>query len=276
MITKLANVQRARGAAMLAVVGIGIQCAGQTTHEARRAIETADIVLFGVADARAAAWLRSLNPNAESFDYAHDGRTRRAIYRAMADRVLQELALGKRVCAVFYGSPSTLTQPAQQAVELAQSAGYPARIFPAVSFLECLFVDLQVDAAAQGCQILEGSAWLLSGRSLDPYAHIVLTQPAAIGARGLPTALAKVPMRRALSLLTRCLMQSYPSSHDVVVYEAASEPLQPFRAERMALVQLPDAHVSERSTLYIPPIGQAPIDPQRKQLLERLASATDD
>jgi uncharacterized protein YabN with tetrapyrrole methylase and pyrophosphatase domain len=256
--------------AALAVVGIGIRCPGQVTLEARRAIERADIVLFGVADAHAAAWLRELNDNIKSFAYPLDGRSRHAIYRAMAQSALAELDSGKRVCAVFYGSPSALTQPARQALKLARQAGYAACLLPAVSFLECLFVDLSVDPGEQGCQIYEASAWLRSRRVLDPYSHLILCQPAVVGAGGLPATVALTRVDRALELLRMRLAQTYPASQRVVVYEAATSALASFRADELTLAQLPSASVTERSTLYVPPVGPPPVDHELSTLLEQL------
>jgi hypothetical protein len=261
------------GGAALAIVGIGLQWEGQTTPAARRAIERADVVLCAVADAGAAAWLCSLNARAESFAYPRDGRARKDIYRAMVERIVAALQQGSRVCAVFYGSPSLLTWPAHEALRVARRLGFAACMLPAVSFLDCLLTDLHIDPGERGCSLYEAGEFLRTARSVDPYGHLVLAQIAAIGERATVADGQRARVVRSLALLVKRLTATYPPEHAVVVYEAATHPLAPFRADTIRLTDLPGADVGERSTLYVPPVGPAPIDEAMCIALEELSTA---
>lgn len=245
----------------LVVAGLGILWAAQTTLAACRAIERADSVLFGVSDPWAAGWIRTLSPEAESLPYPEDGRPRAAIYRAMVARILRELHVGRRVCAVFYGSPAILTCAAHGSVRRARQEGFAARMLPGVSFLDCLFSDLGIDPGDGGCQIFEGTDLLLRRRALDVHAHLVIAQIGLIGNRSTFGAAGAPEVQRGLCALCERLAADYTRAHEVVLYEAATHPLAPFRALRLKLAELPDAAVSALSTLYVPPLAPAPSDP---------------
>lgn len=238
--------------ASLFVVGIGIQWAGQTTAAARSAIERADRVLFAVADPFAADWIRSMNPAAESLRYPRDGGSRKQIYQAMVEQILIDLARGGRLCVVFYGSPAIMTLPAHLAIDRARAAGFSARMLPAVSFLDCLFCDLGVDPA-QGCQIYEASDFLQRQLPVVSEVHLILSQVALIGNRGAFSPDARQRIREGLERLTERLSRWFPPSHEVVIYEAAVNALEPARMEHIALRELSSASIEEVSTLYVPP-----------------------
>jgi hypothetical protein len=251
----------------LVVVGTGIQWGGQATIAAEKAIRGADRVLFAVGDPWAARWIRSLRPDAESLLYPRDGRPRKAIYGAMVERILEELRRGHRVCAAFYGSPSLLNAPAHEAVRRARAEGRRARMLPGVSSLECLCADLGIDPGEGGSQVFEAGDYLLRRRVADPHGHLVLCQIAVIGWSGVFDPNDRPRIRRGLALLGERLQAAYPPEHDVVLYEASSHPLTAPRIERIPLSALADAELREISTLYVPPLGPAPID---EDLLRRL------
>ncbi|MBX9568965.1 MAG: hypothetical protein K2X77_08725 [Candidatus Obscuribacterales bacterium] len=87
----------------LTVVGTGIRFT-QMTMESQAAIEAANKVLYLVADPLTAAWIRELNPTAESLHFLYeDGKDRGITYSEMVERILEEVRKGQDVCAAFYG-----------------------------------------------------------------------------------------------------------------------------------------------------------------------------
>jgi precorrin-2 methylase len=213
-------------------------------------------VFFAVTDEWAAAWLRELNANSRSFDYPRDGRYRTEIYAAMVRDILAALDAGQNVCAVFYGSPSWLTQPARLAIHRAREHGFAARMLPGVSSVECLFADLAVDAASGGLTVFEATEYLKLERSIDPTVQLVLCQIALIDHRRTGDADVE-RIREGLRRLQHRLLRAYSRDHEAVVYEASSHPLLAPRITRIALGALEDCPVSELSTLYVPPITSA-------------------
>lgn len=253
----------------LVVVGTGIQWWSQTTLAARGAIQLADQVLFAVADPWAARWIRELSPGAQSLPYPRDGQERRAIYRCMVDRIIGALKAGGRVCAVFYGCPAVLTQPAHDAIRRARAGGYLASMLAGVSFLDCLFADLAVDPGDQGCQVLEAGDFLVRKSPPNVHGHLVLCQIGMVGNRAAFDPDDDRFVRGALTLLGRRLRHHYSMDHEAVIYEAARQPGEQARVERIRLAELADARVSGISTLYIPPLCQAPFD---QEMLRELAA----
>ncbi|MGK3993475.1 SAM-dependent methyltransferase [Sorangium sp. So ce1024] len=265
------SVDRREGS--LVVVGTGIQWAGQTTLAARRAIEAADTVLFAVADAGTVGWLRSLRPDAVSLRYgASDGPPRRDIYRRMVDDILVEVRRGARVCAVFYGHPGVFSTPAHDAVRRARDAGFSARMLPGVSFLDCLVADLGIDPGHEGFLAYEATDFLIRRRPFAIHTPLVLSQIALIGNPHVFEPRARGRIQRGLAVLGEVLCDSYPISHEAVVYDASTHPIVPPRIVRQPLCDLGDASVSDVSTLYVPPVGPAPID---RGMLERLTGDDD-
>jgi hypothetical protein len=262
---------------VLVVVGTGIQWAGQTTLAARRAIEAADRVLFAVADEGTVRWIRDLRPDAVSFRYdGAGGRPRRRIYEEMVDDVLVELRGGLKVCAIFYGHPGVHCAPAHEAIRRAIAEGFSARMLPGVSFLDCLVADLGFDPGEMGLTVYEATDFLLRRRPFDVYTPLVLTQIAGIGNAGVFDPAAGDRMRHGLAVLAEALCARYRPAHEAVVYDASPHPLDPPRIVRCPLGKLAEAPATGVSTLFVSPLGPAPIDEAVRTQLGRMpGSGTD-
>lgn len=239
----------------LLVVGLGIQWGGQTTHEARRAIEAADRVLFAVADPFAARFARSLHPRAEALPYAAPGEPRLQAYEQIVEHILQALREGGKVCAVFYGDPSFLAYPAHQALRRARADGFQAQMLPGVSALSCLCADLGVDPGEDGCQVYEATRFLRRRPRFDTRAQLVLCQVGWIGQHVGFEPLATERVREGLVRLSAALAQHYPGDHPAIIYEAASHPLSPPRIVTTTVAALAEVAVSDCATLFLPPVA---------------------
>lgn len=242
---------------VLIVAGLGIQWAAHTTTAARRAIETADHVVSAVADPWAARWIASLNERHESLEYPRDGTPRAAIYEGMVARVLELLNQRYNVCAVFYGSPAWLAQPAHLAIARARQQGFAAQMLPGVSAVECLLTELGIEPGALGLQVYEATRFIVNAGACNPQSHLVLCQVGVIGQRASLRAAGRERVAGGLGLLQRQLSRHYPPEHALVLYEAASSPLQESRIEEHSLEKLCDACPSALSTLYVPPLAPA-------------------
>ena len=247
----------APGAGCLIVVGTGIEALGQITPAARRAVEQADDVVYSVGDPLTVEWITSINPRAESlFSFYRPGQDRRLTYAAQAERILRSVRTGRRVCAVFYGHPGMLVDPARLAIEQARAEGFPARMLPGVSSFDCLMADLGFDPS-DGCQMYEATDFLLRRRLADSSTPLVLWQLGVVGH------LEHQPGELSLdgvAVLAEALAERYGTAHEVVVYEAttfgACEP----QVERVALLDLVKAHITRGSTLFVPPLREPEVD----------------
>ena len=251
----------------LVVAGTGIELAGQITVAAQAHIEQADKVFFVVSDAGTAQWIRQLNPTAESLRV--DGvvaDTRREKYEEMVERLVDAVRAGDRVCAVFCGHPGVLCDPGHLAIQRVREGGYPTKLLPGVSAIDCLFADLGTDPAETGWQCFDATDFLICKRISDPCSALILWQVGMVGNPYYESYEA-----HGLSMLRQVLQESYAVDHEVVVYEAALYPGCDPLMERVPLSQLEDAPLSANSLLYVPPLQRATPDPVREvQLFKSL------
>lgn len=236
----------------LTIVGTGYQVAGQVSAQAIASIRHADEVWHLVGDPPTRQWLESLNPNARSLYDAYEvGAPRRAAYRKMVERLLAPARMGAQVCGAFYGHPGVFVLPSHTAVAQARAEGIEAQMLPAISAEDCLFADLEVDPARDGCQSHEATNFLIYRLRHDPRAALILWQIGAIGVATFENE--DLWSRQGLRVLAETLQETYPGTHEVVIYEAATLPLCSPRTEHLPLADLAAADVTTASTLYVPP-----------------------
>lgn len=248
------------GAGRLRVVGTGMKLAAQCTPEARGWIEDADVV-FTVVDGFTLYWLQQLNADVRSLSGLYGGgRTRRETYDAMCETILDAVRRGGSVVAAFYGHPGVFVDPGHVAVRRARAEGYDAEMLPGVSAEDCLFADLGFDPGRLGCQSFEATDFVVNNRRFDPTAVLILWQVAVVGDTSL---LVFESDPRRLQVLAEVLQETYPSTHVVTVYEAATVAVTRPRIEQLPLAELHRATVGQASTLYVPPLGRPAPDPAR-------------
>ena len=236
----------------LIVVGTGIRTIGQLTIEAIAWLKRADKVLYVVGDPIAEAVINQLNAEgAESLSHLYaEGKPRVQTYDQMVERVLECVRSGMVTCLACYGHPGVFVYPSHVSIRRARSEGFTARMLPGVSSEDCLFADLGVDPATSGCQSFEATDFLTNRRRIDPTSSVILWQ---IGVLGEATFKTDKYSLAALPLLIERLLQYYPPTHIVYLYEAAV-----FQGCEPTIFPVPihalgHAPLSVGCTLYVPP-----------------------
>jgi hypothetical protein len=243
----------------LVAVGTGIRTVGQLSTEAMAWIRKADKVLYVVSDPVAEETIRQLNPKgAESMAHFYgENKPRVETYKEMVEFTLAQLRTGHRVCVAVYGHPGVLVYPTHEAIRRARAEGFKARMLPAISTEDCLFADLGIDPVV-GCQSLEATDFLVNSRRIDPYSHVLLWQ---IGGLGDSTFKRHGFQIRGMPELVQKLTQYYPAGHIVYLYEASIFPCVEAMIRSGPLGYLPYVAPTPSSTLYVPPVSAAPLDP---------------
>lgn len=254
----------------LVVVGTGMRFVGHLTLEVQGHLEEADEVFLVVMNPATVQWIHDLRPNVhqlrlyrereEQKDSADEWE--RQVHESIAD-VLAPLRDGAHVCVVLDGHPAVLVRPVHQLVQRARAEGHVASILPGISAEDCLFADLEVDPAVHGCLSFEATDFLIRRRPLVPTSNLILRQIGLMGELALMGRYNKA----GVEVLADVLTQAYSPDHEVIVYEAAQFPMAPPGVIRTSLDDLPNANITDCSTLFVPPIGTAPLDPA---MLERL------
>ncbi|MGE0639487.1 MAG: SAM-dependent methyltransferase [Thermoanaerobaculia bacterium] len=248
------------------MVGVGIAGPAHVTREALAAIRAASTRLVLVADFLTLEWLEQLVPGFENLADAYAvGKSRDLTYAEMTERVLAPVRRGRKVAAIFYGHPGVFARSPHEAVRRARAEGYEARMYPAVSALDCLFADVGVDPGEVGCQEYEATDFLLRRRRFDPCSALVLWQIGVVGVFDYREE--ELWSREGLGILAEVLLETYPAEHEVVVYEASTLPLTPPVILRLPLGALGTADVTAISTLYVPPLPDRATD---RRMLRRL------
>jgi uncharacterized protein YabN with tetrapyrrole methylase and pyrophosphatase domain len=253
----------------LTIVGTGIDAGGQLTPQARDAFEHAEEALF-LADPVAAALLQEMNPRARSLHTLYEpGRPRLEAYEAMIAEMLVPLRAGRTVCAAFYGHPGIFVFPGQEAIRRARAEGFDARMLPGISAIDCLWCDLGIDPALDGCQIYHATDFIAQRRRPDTAAMLILLQ---INVIGQVTHLEQPDWSR-LPVLIEYLEEFYPADHDVIGYQASPWAVAKPIVERVALSELASASLRPGMTLVVPPATQGVADPEMARRLEIDAGA---
>ena len=230
-------------------------------------IRRADLV-FSLVDGFALDWLRHLNADCRDLSecYAED-RDRRESYAEMQNLILEQVRAGLGVCVVLYGHPGVFAQVGRKSIAQAHSEGLEIRMEPGISAEACLYADLDLDPGEHGVQSFEATQFLIQKRQIDPASLLLLWQ---ISQAGNIECVGFKARPRRIEVLVEKLMRWYPETTETILYEAATLPIQNFRAERVALSSLPDAVLNPATTLVIPPLVAAEAD---QAALRRLAEA---
>jgi precorrin-6B methylase 1 len=248
-----------RTSGSLTVVGSGIKAGLQTTQEAVWCIEKADKVLYLFADAVPASWVKGLNPSAQSLEgFYSPSKDRRQTYADMVEEILSWVRRGRDVCVVFYGHPGVFVAPSHEAIRRAREEGFRAQMLPGVSAEDCAFADLGLDPGAWGCQSFEATNFLLYRRSFDPSTPLILWQVAGVGILHGATQ----PSAAGLRVLADSLQEHYGPDHEVILYQASPYPVFDPIVQKFSLRDLPAAELTAMCSLYVPPIGPPPPNPE--------------
>jgi precorrin-6B methylase 1 len=235
----------------LACVGMGMTLGSHLTPLARSHIEQADVVFAALSDGIVEAWLRRMHGDVRSLQpYYEEGKSRMTTYRQWVDVMMAEVRSGKRVCGVFYGHPGVFAWSPHKAVEVARAEGFEAHMEPGISAEDCLYADLGIDPGRFGCQHFEASQLLFYERRVDPTAYLVLWQVGVVGDRSLARLQTDGAYRQ---VLVDVLGHDYPLDHEIIVYRAATLPIQKPGIRRILLRDLPHVPLAPEETVVLPP-----------------------
>jgi len=245
----------------LIVVGSGIKSIAHLTEETKVVIQKADKVLYLVNEENLKSWIQREAQEAESLEPIYFKFHKRTdSYHHITTHIVNEYQKFKTLCVVLYGHPTVFAESALNAVKMIKADKGNAFILPAVSSMDCLFSDLEIDPGEQGCFIIDATELLIYERSVDIHAHNLFCQISNLG-------MYDIKQTQKLNVLCDYLSNYYPQNTPVCIYEAATLPLRKPRIEWVKLHELKQVEVKPASTLYVPPITQKAISKKYLALL---------
>ncbi|HAU0782095.1 SAM-dependent methyltransferase [Legionella pneumophila serogroup 1] len=246
----------------LIVVGSGIKSVAHLTEETKKIIQNSDKVLYLVNEELVKQWIIRESKSAESLEPIYFNSSKRIdAYTNITLEIVRNYYQYTNLCVVFYGHPTVFAESALQAVKIIQAEKGNAIILPAISAMDCLFSDLQIDPGAQGCFSIDATELLIYERKLDPQSHVILWQIANLG-------MFNTQKTTKLNVLKDYLSNYYSNEQQICLYEAALYPTQKPRIEWLKLSSLEEVKINPISSLYIPPSPTTKLSTKYTELLE--------
>src|SRR3990167_199943 len=246
----------------LIVTGSGIKSVAHITEETKKVIQCADKVLYLVHEDTLKEWILREAKEAESLEPIYFSSNKRVdAYHQITAYIINEYKKVACLCVVFYGHPTVFADSALQAVKQIKVDGGDAVILPAISSMDCLFSDLEMDPGDQGCFSIDATELLIYEKSIDTSTHVILWQCANLGTHDLN-------QTKKLHVLVDYLTLYYANEHPVCIYEAAIYPSQKPRVDWITISSVASAKINASSTLYIPPANRGELSRKYFSLLE--------
>ncbi|GAB2912148.1 SAM-dependent methyltransferase [Rheinheimera gaetbuli] len=254
----------------LTCIGLGITLGSQLTELARNQLAAADVVFFHSNTHYLAGFLQQINPKLVDLQpFYQPGQPRSQSYQAMLDAVIAAVTAGQNVVWACYGHPGVASWPPHEAIRQLTALGYNAKMQAGIAADACLYADLGIDPVAEGCQQFEASQFLFYQRTVDVSAYLILWQVAIAG----DFSLAKLESDSGyIDILCQHLLQWYPPTHQVILYEAADLAIWQHRAELIPISALAQARLNQITTLVIPPLRPKSVN---RQMLDKLGVPLD-
>ncbi len=234
----------------LVIIGSGIKSVSHITLEGLSYVKCADTIIYAVADSITQYWIEKQNANCISLDvFYEEGKPRIDTYKDMISEIDKNLNANSLTCCVFYGHPGIFVYASHKAIELARQKNIEALMLPGISSLDCLFADLSIDPATNGCQMYEATDFLIYEREIDLSTPLILWQ---VGIVGLLRHTEKLANHHQIEVLKSYLLNFYGYNHKVILYEAAQLPIEEAKIIETRIEDIKKPMLSTKTTMFIP------------------------
>lgn len=238
----------------LIIAGTGIKFLSHLTYETQAAIKSSDCVLYLLNEPAIKKWIQENSKKSLSLDdvYFADNE-RKESYKKIEEKVEDLLECHEKVCFLTYGNPVFFSSFTSNIASRARSLGADVEVFPAISSLDCIYSDLEIDPSEKGVQSFEATSFILNDQSFSSDTPLVIWQVGVIGITDIIRENIDIERRRAfLQLFIKKLSGSYPLNHQCFLYVASQYPgLKPV-INKMTLEELGSFDIDRLTTLYIP------------------------
>ncbi len=262
------------------IVGLGILSSLQVTRETEQTLRLCKKVFFLHPEARwVQKYLESLCPNVVDLDSCYSEDVLRGVaYEKMVKTVFDAAREGAPVALALYGHPMVFVSPSKTILQYGPEAGLKTKMLPAVSSLDCMFVDLGVDPS-EGLMMYECNEMLLYRRPLLTDMHCIIWQPGSVESEVFTK---RINQPERFLRLKAYLLQFYPRDHVVTIITCSLNPIVESKLTKVPLGELESKNIQMHAgaTLYIPRLDRKGDEDEefRKLLLskEHVRTITDE
>lgn len=254
----------------LIIAGSGIKFLSHLSYETQSAIKGSDFVLYLLNEPAIKKWISENAKLSLSLDSEYFSSIKRKdSYLAIEKAVVEKLDLYESVCFIVYGNPLFFSTSALNLAKNISRKEVNVEVIPAISALDCLFVDLRVDPAINGFQSYEATSFVLSEQMFNTDSSLILWQ---IGVVGITKVLhGKNELNSShqcfLNLLVKHLLKFYDKCQVCYLYVAAQYPGVTPDIKKVLVSELLGTSINRLATLYIPPATKKNI---KKELIDLL------
>jgi uncharacterized protein YabN with tetrapyrrole methylase and pyrophosphatase domain len=243
----------------VAIVGLGIIGVHQLTREAEETIRRCRHTFVVDSGFGVIPYLQGIcGTVTDLVPLYRRGKNRLDTYRQMAAQVVNAALTSSPVCFATYGHPLVYCYPAELIQRAAKVFDLRIEIFPGISALDTLMVDLGLDVATDGLQMYEATDLLVRRRPVQDDVPCIIWQADVVGESTYKTRRAS---KHELLPLQNYLLEFYPPRHPITLVFSRTFPLQRSIVEtyRMKSLALELARGPQVGTLYIPPVRRREI-----------------
>lgn len=238
----------------IVIVGTGPGPIKYLTREAENELCSADRVFFRMSGHPVCYWLKDQGKDILCFDliYATPRFTYRDVYVFITSTLVKEAQLRGRAVYALPGNPSVFEATTSLLKRDAEAQGILTRVVPGLSFLELIYVELNVDPS-MGLQILTPG-------HLDPSRSAYSEELGLlIGLVGIPRKPDPDCEETNVEQIMLWLLERFPPEHPVTLVLTPGMPDYDTLSKTLALRDLVQQWEGDQSfaSLYVPPIGSS-------------------
>jgi uncharacterized protein YabN with tetrapyrrole methylase and pyrophosphatase domain len=187
--------------------------------------------------------------------YYKDGRDRSSIYNDIVNHVINcglQLKENRPVGLILHGHPLVFSAISERLIQKCKEHNFKLKIVPAVSALDRIFVDLQIDIGKNGIQIFSAASVIDKTVIPNPKVRMLLFQIQGatnhLALRNAP------PITRDAKEIKDTLLAYYPANHLISIVESAIDLGFASKIIEVELnsLELAYEHFNYNASLYIP------------------------
>ena len=174
--------------------------------------------------------------------------SRNVTYERMCDCVISSFDKNDIVCLAVYGHPMFSVTPTLLASKKAKSLGYEVKILPAVSSLDCMLSELEIDPATNGLTIIDAAQSVKTKKLINTSNDLIILQAGVFGNNSFNSS---GEYKNKILTLVEYLLQFYREDTIVIVYLASQLPVVDSIIQHLTLNKLKKEKIPLLSSLFI-------------------------